>query len=192
MPIPFLILGICLIYLIFYGRDIKYKKLIIGLICCIMSAFFFDDIEIFDGVILDIFIIVPCTIFVYISAIDIDKKDFLIISISLLFSLISYFLMIYINIELSSLISPVLIFVFTTVMATLIFGDIKRILIYCILGYLSYDVINIFFVRPSIGVVTVMGVSTLMLLIYTILVSGLLNLLFKKIKWRIYKERING
>ena len=192
MPIPFLILGLTIIYLIFYGKDIQHKKTIALFLSVIMIGFFVEDEEVFAGVIVDVFILLPSMILFGIFFNKIKSREWLLLVIMMVVSTIFYLLVVYTNIEFCTLLNPIIIFWITVGLASISFNNIYVISVYTILSYLIYDLINIFYVKSSIGVVTIFGVNTAMLIIYSICISLIVNICSRGIKGYVFKREFKA
>ena len=192
MPISFIIFGILIIYLLFYGQSISCKKIYLCLLSTIMIGYFIQDVEIFNGVIVDIFVAIPCVIFAILFSFKIDYKRWWYMSILIGFSVVVYTFLNFINVEYSTVLNPVLIFIFTVLMGSIFFNQTNAFMVYYILIYYLYDVVNIFYIKQSIGVVSVFGVNTISLILYSIIITYILNKLLNFIKKSLFKEKTNA
>lgn len=192
MPISFIIFGILIIYLLFYGQNIEYRKLYLYLLLSIMIGYFIDDIEICNGIIIDIFIMMPCIIFIILLSFKIDYKHWLYVSIFIGISITVYFFLNFIDIEYSTVLNPVLIFIFTVFIGSVFLNQNNIYIPYYILIYFLYDVTNIFYIKSSIKVVSVFSINTVTFILYSICITYILNRIFNFLKLCVFKEKTNG
>ena len=191
MPIPFLMLGLSIIYMIFYG--VKIPDRIAFIVVGIMSllGFFIDNVLLFEGVMVNIILL-----FSILSAVSIlmyreNLKSLIFYFIFLIFSSTIYLFAIYLNIELSTALRIEFIFIFTLVLSIFLIRNIRLCISFVMSSYIFYELINILFVRIYIGSVTVISIDTFCFVIYSVAILLVLNFCYNFLKKKFAQEKLN-
>ena len=191
MPIPFLMLGLSVIYMIFYGVKIpdRIAFIVVGILS--LLGFFIDNVLLFEGVMVNIILL-----FSILSAVSIlmyreNLKSLIFYFIFLIFSSTIYLFAIYLNIELSTALRIEFIFIFTLVISIFLIRNIRLCISFVMSAYIFYELINILFVRIYIGSVTVISIDTFCFVIYSVAILLVLNFCYNFLKKKFAQEKLN-
>lgn len=182
MPLSFILLGISIIYLIFYNDVIKYKNILIFLLILMLIGYFAPLIDILDGALFNFFIFVPAFILNIYFIVKLNKIEGLIFLGCIILTLTIYILMVINNMELSTLFSSIYIFLITLFFAILQSFNLNLSLAYTISSFVMFDILNIVLIKKSAGVVTVFSVESFSMVVYVVFVSIIVNKLFVCLK----------
>lgn len=189
MPVSFILTGLILLYLLFYGEKIAHKRFFAIMLFFIMVGFFVGDIEIVDNTLLNIFIMIPTLSIAVYLVYRIGKIDKIVFGISSLISLGIYALLLFFDLEYSTLLSPEFIFIITLIVGIVFSYRISLSISYLIWSYIFYDVLNVFFVKSSMRVVSILSVSTFELIMYSVAICFVSNIIIHFVSSRFTKEK---
>ena len=190
MPVSFILVGLFLIYLIFYCKNLQHRNWFIAMILFIMLGFFVAEINILNGVLLNIFIFVPVIIFSICFILKLNKLEGVLFFCGVSISIAIYSVMVKTDIELSTLFNPKLIFLASTFIVICFSYSLNLSISYVLFVFLMYDILNILLVKNSTGVVTILSISTFSLIVYEIVIILVVYKIIEFVKLKT-KENVN-
>lgn len=182
MPISFILIGVYIIYLIFYKQQLKYKNILVVLLSLILLGYFVPCVDILNGALFNFFIFVPTFLLDIFFIVKLEKVEGIIFLSALCISVTIYIVMVLNNIEFSTLFSSVYIFLITLFIAVILSFNLFLSISFSISSFIMYDILNIVLIKNSTGVVTIMSVSSISLIVYAILITIVTNKLFNYLK----------
>lgn len=182
MPISFILIGVYIIYLIFYKQQLKYKNILVVLLSLILLGYFVPCVDILNGALFNFFIFVPTFLLDIFFIVKLEKVEGIIFLSALCISVTIYIVMVLNNMEFSTLFSSVYIFLITLFIAVILSFNLFLSLSFSISSFIMYDILNIVLIKNSTGVVTIMSVSSISLIVYAILITIVTNKLFNYLK----------
>lgn len=189
MPISFIFIGLSMLYIIFYAKNLQYKKTLLILLGGLLVGYFIGDVYILDGIIVNVVILIPLFIIDTYLIVKLNKLDGILFVILTFISSGIYILLVTINIEFSTLFSPIIIFVMSSIIGVCCSYNINFSIAYIISIYTMYDILNILLIKGGVGIVSILNVSTLGLIIYSIAISYISSKLYRLIKDKFTKEK---
>ena len=191
MPISFILVGLVLIYIIFYSKNLKYKNVSIAMLIFIMIGFFINEINILNGVLLNAFIFVPTIIFSIYFIVKLNNIEGILFFCGVSISIAIYSILVKKDMELSTLFNPTIPFLISTFFVMCFGFSVNLFVSYTLFVFLMYDILNILLIKNSTGVVIVLPVSTFSLIVYEIFIGFLVYKLIKFVKFKT-KEKVKN
>lgn len=189
MPISFILVGLVLIYIIFYSKNTKYKNVSIAMFIFIMIGFFVKEINILNGVLLNVFIFVPIIIFSIYFIVNLNNIEGILFFCGVSISIAIYSILVKNDMEVSTLFSPTIPFLISTFLVICFGFSINLFVSYTLFIFSMYDILNILLIKNSTGVVTILPVSTFSLIVYDIIIGFAVYKLIEFVKLKT-KEKV--
>lgn len=159
MPIVFILLGVIVLYLLFYQVCIPHKKTLIVLIICTMIGFFIPYITILNGLLVNFFILIPLFIFDVYCIVQLGKLPSVLFLAILSVTSLIYVLIVIIDMEFSTVINPIYTMLGVVLISILLSRKVYFSLAYLISSLLLFDLLNLFLVKNSLGLVTLLSIE---------------------------------
>lgn len=191
MPVSFILIGLLIIYIFFYGNNVPYKNIFVFLLSTILIGYFITEVNILHGVLVNVFIAIPVFIINTYFIVKLEKLEGIIFVISVILSCVIYGLLVSVELEFSTLFTPLYIFIITSVVAIIFSLKQNLCFAYIISSFTLYDLLNIILVKNGTGVVSILSVTTTQLIVYSLLISLIFAKLFTVVIKKYSKEKAN-
>lgn len=193
MPISFVLVGLILIYTFFYKKDFKFRNVFIGLLLIILVGYFVSEINILNGVLINVLIFLPLFLINIYTILNLKRLDSILFVVAFFVTNTIYILLVIFNMEFATVFNPRLIFLLTIIFAVFLSYSVNLALSYSMSVYIMFDVLNVLLVKNNTSVVSIMSVDTFSLVMYLIFISLIANKIILFLKSKLIKEkRINA
>ena len=190
MPLSFVIIGLIIIYIIYYLDRIPHRKILTGLLISMLVGYFIGDIDVMNGVIINPFILFPVFIIDIYLLVSLNRLQGILLFISAIVSTGIYILFVSLDIEYSTLIDSDIAFLIATAFTLIFSFDVRVGVAYAISSFLLFDMFNIVLIKNYTGVVSILSVSSLSSMVYLILIAVVSNRFYQIIKNKLKKEKV--
>ena len=185
MPVAFILLGLILLYLAFYPVCIPHKKTLILLILCVMLGFFMPYINILNGLLINLFTLIPLFIFCLYCIVQLNKKTSVFYLGFVGITSFIYIIFVLFDMDFCTLLHPLYSILIVGGISLIFSFKVYLSMSYFISCFILFDLYNLFLVKSTLGTITLLSLE-----LYQGIIVGLVCIAVCHYVWDIIQIKV--